>query len=216
MDEHEVTNAEFFSFVSSGGYREQKFWVDTLIINGRLSSWDQARNSFVDKTGISGPRFWSEGRYPDSEKDYPVVGISWYEAMAYARWADKDLPTWDQWWQAALGGKGSVFPWGDDVMTSPLRANFGLKGPQRVESYPLGISPFGCYDMAGNVREWLRDSKSFPLLRTVVGGSWQDPGYMFEASHAEFFSPDFSSNYIGFRCVRAISAEQNQRGGKER
>jgi serine/threonine-protein kinase len=210
MDSHETTNVEFFIFVSFGGYREKKFWADSISINSLSSSWEQAMRSFVDKTGIPGPRLWSGGKYPDDKKDHPVVGISWYEAMAYARWAEKDLPTWDQWWLAALGETGSIFPWGNDVKTSLLRANFGLKGTQPLESYPLGVSPFGCYDMAGNVREWLRDSKSSVQLRAVVGGSWADSSYMFEPSHAEFFNPDFASEYIGFRCVKAISSDQNK------
>ncbi len=210
IDQHEITNGEFFNFVSSGGYREKKFWVDSIIINGLSISWEQAMRSFVDKTGISGPRLWSGGRYPEAMKDHPVVGISWYEAMAYARWAEKNLPTWDEWWLAALAGTGNVFPWGNDVKSSSERANFGLKGTQPVESYPLGISPFGCYDMAGNVREWLIDSKSSAGLRTVVGGSWADTSYMFEASHAEFFAPDFASDYIGLRCVKSISSDQNR------
>jgi hypothetical protein len=210
MDQHEITNREYFNFVSSGGYREKKYWDDSIIINGLPISWEQAMRSFVDKTGIPGPRLWSGGRYLDEKKDHPVVGISWYEATAYARWVKKKLPTWDEWWLAALGGTGSVFPWGDDVMSSSRRANFDPKGTQPVESFPLGASPYGCTDMAGNVREWLLDSRSSTGRRSVVGGSWADASYMFEASHAEFFSPDFSSDYIGFRCVKSLSSNQNK------
>jgi len=210
MDQHEVTNGDFFDFVSAGGYREKKYWADSMTINGLAVSWEQAMKSFVDKTGIPGPRLWSGGRYPDAEKDHPVVEISWYEAMAYARWAGKSLPTWDEWWLAALAGTGSAFPWGNDIKFFSRRANFDLKGSQAAESFPLGTSPFGCYDMAGNVREWLLDSRSSSGLRTVVGGSWADEAYMFEASHAEFFSPDFASDYIGFRCVKPISPDQNK------
>jgi serine/threonine protein kinase len=209
MDQHEITNGEYFLFVSSGGYREKKFWVDSIIINGLPVPWEQAMRNFVDKTGIQGPRLWSGGRYPDNKQDHPVVGISWYEAMAFARWAGKSLPTWDEWWRAALGGMDRIFPWGNDVKSSSWRANFGLKGTQRVESYPLGTSPFGCYDMAGNVREWLLDSRSAAGLRAVMGGSWADASYMFEASHAEFFGPTFASDYIGFRCVKPVSSDPN-------
>ena len=210
MDQHEITNEEFFNFISFGGYREKKYWVDSVIINGLPISWEQAMRTFVDKTGIPGPRLWAGGRYPEEKKDHPIAGISWYEAMAYARWAEKNLPTWDEWWLAALGETARVFPWGNDVKSSSRRANFELRGTQPVESYPLGTSPFGCYDMAGNVREWLFDSRSETGLRTVVGGSWADTSYMFETSHAEFFSPDFASDYIGFRCVKPISPDQNK------
>ena len=208
IDKHEVTNAEFFNFIAAGCYRVKKFWPEDIIINGNPTPRESAIRSFVDQTGIPGPRFWSGGKYPDGKEGHPVVGISWYEGMAYARWVGKDLPTWDQWWLAALSETSSIFPWGSDVRTTHLRANFGLKGTQPVESYPLGISPFGCFDMAGNVREWLRDSVSPSRLRTVVGGSWKDPSYMFEPSHAESFYPEFAGEDIGFRCVKSIPDDQ--------
>jgi formylglycine-generating enzyme required for sulfatase activity len=62
--------------------------------------------------------------------------------------------------------------------------------------------------MAGNVREWILDSNADRKLRTVVGGSWKDPDYMFEYSHAESFDPDFASEDVGFRCVKIISQEK--------
>jgi serine/threonine-protein kinase len=88
-------------------------------------------------------------------------------------------------------------------MTVEFRANFELLGTQAVGSYPLGVSPFGCFDMAGNVREWLRGLDAGNRAR-VVGGSWQDPTYMFEASHVESFEPTYASPAIGFRCVKSV------------
>jgi len=130
--------------------------------------------------------------------------VSWYEAAAYAAWAGGSLPTWDEWWRAAVGDDPGVFPWGNDVMTTDRRANFGLVGTRPVESYPLGASPFGAYDMAGNVREWVSDVAEDGTRRLVVGGSWQDPTYMFENSHREPFEPAAASEIIGFRIVRPL------------
>jgi serine/threonine protein kinase len=208
IDRHEVTNAEFVDFVTARGYREEKYWPENMMIEGVLTPWESAVQKFVDKTGISGPRFWSGGRYPEGKENHPVVGISWYEAQAYGLWAGKNLPNWSQWWRAALGEKESARPWGNDVRTTHSRANFGFRGTQPVRSYPLGVSFFGCFDMAGNVREWLQDSSVGQKLRTVVGGSWKDPDYMFEPSHAESFDPGFVSEDIGFRCVKIISQEK--------
>ena len=208
MDKHEVSNKDYFDFVSAGGYGERKYWPEILIIDGLSVSWDQAARKLVDKTGIPAPRIWSGGRYPEGREFHPVVGISWYEANAYANWKGKDLPGWHQWWQAALAGEDLVFPWGNDIKTTSSRANFGFKGTQTVGSYPLGVSPYGCLDMAGNVREWLRESRSSPELRTIVGGSWRDPVYMFEAVHAESFKPDFAAEDIGFRCVKAVTSKR--------
>ncbi len=201
IDRYEVTNMQFQKFVAAGGYRDQTFWPETLIVNGRPVPWAKATQAFVDQTGLPGPRFWRDGTYPEGKGDHPVVGVSWYEAMAYARWTGKNLPAWNQWWRAALGDSHGVFPWGNDVKTAELRANFGLIGTRPVGSYPFGVSPFGCFDMAGNVREWLRDPVPGTANRVVVGGSWEDPSYMFEPAHAERFEPGYANEAIGFRLV---------------
>ena len=200
IDQHEVTNEEFLNFVSSGGYRDKSLWDKTPS--------DSVLHAFVDRTGVPGPRFWSGGTYPAGKKDNPVVGISWYEASAYARWTGKELPSSSQWWRAALGDAGAPFPWGRDAKTAEIRANFELAGTRPVGSYPLGVSPFGCLDMAGNVREWLRDTGPDPARRVVVGGSWQDPVYMFEPDHAEWFAPAFANEAMGFRCVKSVEPRQ--------
>jgi formylglycine-generating enzyme required for sulfatase activity len=199
IDRHEVTNADFARFVAAGGYRTPSLWTTPILIAGRQVTWDDAMHTFVDRTGAPGPRFWSGGAFPTGLGDHPVVGISWYEAAAYARWAGRSLPSSAEWWQAALGGTDGVFPWGRDVRSAERRANFGLVGTQPVGSNPSGLSPFGCYDMAGNVREWLLDAQPGDARRLVVGGSWQDVPYMFERSHTESFDPAFANTAIGFR-----------------
>jgi len=204
IDKAEVTNAGFLKFVAAGGYRDQTFWPETLTVNGRPTPWAEALKAFVDRTGLPGPRTWSGGSFREGKGDHPVVGVSWYEATAYARWLGKELPTREQWWRAALGDARGAFPWGNDVKTAEVRANFGLVGTRPVGSYPLGVSPFGCFDMAGNVREWLRDPAPDGALRSVVGGSWEDPAYMFEPSHAEAFDPAFANDAIGIRLVRPV------------
>ena len=204
IDKYEVTNSRYLKFVAAGGYRDQTFWPETLIMSGKPAPWAVALRAFVDRTGLPGPRSWSGGTFPEGKGEHPVVGVSWYEATAYARWLGKDLPTREQWWRAALGDTHGAFPWGNDVKTAEIRANFGLVGTGPVGSYPLGVSPFGCFDMAGNAREWLRDPASGPALRSVVGGSWEDPAYMFELSHTEAFDPAFANQSIGLRLVRPL------------
>lgn len=198
----EVTNGEFIKFVSAGGYRTAKFWPSTIELSGKTLPWAEAVSTFVDRTGVAGPRFWAGGTYPEGKAEHPVVGVSWHEAAAYARFVDMELPVWDEWWRAALGDLAAAFPWGDDVNSAEVRANFGLIGTAPTGTQPAGMSPYGCYDMAGNVREWLRDGIAGTPRRRVVGGSWQDPTYMFEASHAELFDPGFANESIGFRLVR--------------
>ncbi|HKF41673.1 MAG TPA: bifunctional serine/threonine-protein kinase/formylglycine-generating enzyme family protein [Thermoanaerobaculia bacterium] len=204
IDKNEVPSSQFLKFIAAGGYRDQTFWPETLIVNGKPAPWSAAVKTFVDRTGLPGPRSWSGGTFPEGKGDHPVVGVSWYEVTAYGRWLGKELPTREQWWRAAIGETRWAFPWGNDVKTAESRANFGLVGTRPVGSYPLGVSPFGCFDMAGNVREWLREPASDPSLRSVVGGSWEDPAYMFESSHTETFEPAFANNSIGFRLVRPV------------
>jgi len=198
----EVTNGEFVKFVSAGGYRNPRFWPATMEMKGQLVPWSAAASKFVDRTGVPGPRFWAGGTYPEGKANHPVVGVSWYEAAAYSRFVDMELPAWDQWWRAALGDTNTAYPWGDDANSADVRANFGLIGTAPAGAQPAGMSPFGCYDMAGNVREWLQDAVAGTPQRRVVGGSWQDPSYMFEPSHAEMFEPSFANESIGFRLLR--------------
>lgn len=203
IDRTEVTNARFLEFVAAGGYRDAGLWPETMIVDGERLPWSEAMTAFVDRTSIPGPRDWSGGTYREGRAEHPVVGVSWYEASAYAKWQGKELPSWNQWWRAALGEEREVFPWGMDVRNIDVRANFGLVGTRPVGSYPLGIGPYGGYDFAGNVREWLRGQFSADQ-RQVVGGSWLDPSYMFEPSHVEAFDPAYANEAIGFRCTQAV------------
>jgi hypothetical protein len=208
IDATEVTHAEYLEFVTGGGYRNDALWPATISIDGVPTAIEEARRILVDRTGIPGPREWSGGRYPDGLGDHPVTGISWYEAQAYARWRDKELPGPHQWWRAAVGDSGSVFPWGNDVRTVPDRANFDLGGTVAAGSLPLGVSPFGCMEMAGNVREWLASSgDTEDARRPVAGGSWQDPAYTFDPTFLEAFAPDYTSDSIGLRLVRPVQPE---------
>lgn len=202
IDRHEITNGQYQRFVDAGGYRDPRVWPDTLVVQGRALPRADAVARFVDRTGLPGPRYWSGGRFPSGQEQHPVAGVSWYEASAYAQWAGRSLPSVAQWWRAALEDARNPFPWGRDAFTAEQRANFALAGTRPVGSYPAGVSPFGCHDMAGNVREWLADTPASPNRRIVVGGSWQDPTYMFEAEHAEQFDLAFANQAIGFRTVR--------------
>ncbi len=200
IDRNEVTNARFLKFVSAGGYANPGLWPEQMTLGGRALPRGTALARLLDRSGVPGPRSWSGGAYPQNQADLPVSGVSWYEAEAFARWSGKQLPTLAHWWRAAIGDAAAGFPWGGDARTADLRANFGLEGPRPVGRYPAGLSPFGAFDMAGNVREWLSDSRP-DARKGVVGGSWMDPNYMFELSHLEWFDPGYANEAIGFRLV---------------
>jgi len=118
---------------------------------------------FVDRTGCPGPRFWSDGQYPSGEHRLPVVGISWFEAWAYARWVGKRLPTDAEWTKAGAwpveSAPGRIaqrrYPWGEsfDVRRAQLFGS-GAHAPVAVDEYPGGVSVGGIHQLIGNVWEW--------------------------------------------------------------
>ncbi|HSA57262.1 MAG TPA: bifunctional serine/threonine-protein kinase/formylglycine-generating enzyme family protein [Gemmatimonadaceae bacterium] len=198
---HETTNAEFQRFVDAGGYRSPEYWPESMVIEGRATGRQEALARLVDGTGLAGPRGWTAGRFPEGKGQHPVAGVTWYEAHAYARWARGALPTAAQWWLAALGGGAGPFPWGRDGSTIEARANFSLTGTTEAGAHPLGVSPFGVHDMAGNVGEWLADRPRPGNQRMVAGGSWRDPTYLFERGNTVLVDAGAASDIVGFRIV---------------
>ncbi len=85
IDKYEVTNKQYKKFINEGGYESPKYWENKFIKDGNILSWQEAMKLFVDQTGRPGPATWQASDYPDGKADYPVSGISWYEAAAYAR-----------------------------------------------------------------------------------------------------------------------------------
>jgi iron(II)-dependent oxidoreductase len=154
LDRFCVTNEDFQRFVDAGGYEQLEFWHEEAL---------PALLDFVDQTGVPGPRYWSDGQYPGTEGRLPVVGVSWYEAWAYARWVGKQLPTDAEWTKAGAwpveSAPGRIaqrrYPWGEsfDVRRAHLYGS-GERGPVAVEEYSGGTSVGGIHQLIGNVWEW--------------------------------------------------------------
>lgn len=204
IDKYEVTNREYKEFIDAGGYFKRELWQYPFAKDGQVMTWEKAMLSFRDRTGLPGPRNWSGQVFPEGQAEHPVTDITWYEAAAYARFRGKQLPTIFQWEKAARNGTftyymGYVLPWGavEFSGTTTKHANFNGRGTVPVDQFAFGMSPFGCYQMAGNVSEWCLNEMSNGF--TVAGGSWNDPFYIF----SDFGGlPGFhSSNKLGFRCV---------------
>jgi eukaryotic-like serine/threonine-protein kinase len=177
IDRHEVTNRQYKAFVDAGGYCDTRYWKHAFVESGRELTWEEAAGRFVDQTGRAGPATWQGGDYPDGQGDYPVSGVSWYEAAAYVEYAGRVLPTGSHWDQARGAGT-PLIQWpqlgGNAVF---LRfSNFGGRGPVPVGTLQ-GITAFGAADMAGNVREWCFNETS--RGRLIRGGGWEDNAYMF-------------------------------------
>jgi dienelactone hydrolase len=190
LDEYEVTNREFKKFIDAGGYRDHTYWRQPFVKDGRALSWQEAMAELHEKTGRPGPVSWELSDYPQGQDDFPVNGVSWYEAAAYAEWARKSLPTVFHWYKAA--GLG-IF---SDVVKF---SNFGRSGPARVGSLG-GIGPYGTYDMAGNVKEWCWNQSG--NRRYILGGGYSELPYMFVDDDAQ---PPFDRlPTYGFRCTKNL------------
>ncbi|MCA9171025.1 MAG: SUMF1/EgtB/PvdO family nonheme iron enzyme, partial [Planctomycetales bacterium] len=202
MDQHEVTNADFKRFVDAGGYDIRnveigKIWHDLL-----GSSWPEVVCTYetLDQT-VLGPSFWPGDTYPKDMADHPVVGVSWYEAMAYAQWTNKKLPTLYHWLRGAnFDGKLGEF----DLYQ---RYNIGEKQPTTRAVYDgrLSVNEYGVQDMHGNVKEWCLNEERDGAYY-AMGGSWLDKdgsGFDAVAIKASARRPD-----VGFRCASYHSRPQ--------
>src|SRR5262249_43715527 len=148
IDQFEVTNREFQRFVDAGGYSKREYWREPFLADGRQRSFEEAMALFRDRTGRPGPSQWELGSFPKEHGDYRVAGVSWFEAAAYCQFANKSLPTIHHWRKAA--------GFNNAPNAILLHSNFMSNGPARVGSYS-GLSCFGAFDMAGNVKEWCRN-----------------------------------------------------------
>ena len=197
MDRYEVTNKQYKEFIDSGGYRNREYWKHEFIKDGKVLTWEEAMAEFVDQTDLPGPATWQAGDYPEGQENYPVSGVSWYEAATYAEFAGKSLPTGSH-WGIARGEYTPmiiVFQLGGDAIFAPF-SNFQGQGPVPVGSLP-GITSCGTYDMAGNVREWCFNTTQ--QGRLIRGGAWNDNTYMFGMmSNVPAFD---RSSKNGFRCA---------------
>jgi len=178
------------------------FYIDIYEVTNREYAY------FVSATGHKPPSHWKDGVVPPGEENFPVVNVSYEDAAGFAAWAGKRLPTEAEWERAAFGDRMRKYPWGDSYRPGGASIwSEGLGGPAEVGSFPEDVSPFGIYDMVGNVSEWVdawiggapgREG----LYRVYRGGSYYindtDPSLFSRDGHY----PISSDKFIGFRCAR--------------
>jgi eukaryotic-like serine/threonine-protein kinase len=192
IDRLEVSNRQYQEFVDKGGYEKQEYWPKQFLRDGRALTWQDAKSQFRDATGRTGPSTWAGGHYPEGQGDYPVSGVSWYEAAAYATFAGKSLPAFVQWYVAAPPDVASYIVKESNISQSALAPVGAFKG----------LGPFGTYDMAGNVREWVQNATTTGT-HFILGGTWKSPTYLYDDPEA--LSAWDRSPTNGVRCVRNIT-----------
>jgi formylglycine-generating enzyme required for sulfatase activity len=161
---------------------------------------------FVRATGHRPPDYWRGATPPHELVDHPVVEVTLGDAEAYARWAGKRLPSADEWEKAARGGKGNLYPWGDEFVLG--RCNTAESGPgatSSADAYPQDCSDYGVVGMGGNVTEWTAstiDCGGGVLAPLICGGSYLEGGWCY--SLASMRRPAYYASYpdVGFRCAK--------------
>ena len=212
IDIHEVTNAEYHTFWTADGGPDS----------------DHTPISYGEKLGVEN---WP--KIAHTKPNHPVVGVSWVNAAAYAKWADKRLPTEAEWEKAARGTDSRLWPWGNAfslrIRGTKVHANVWIgndgyaDGPAPVGTYPSGASPYDILDMAGNVWEWAADwySESYyhwgqtqnPAgpehggRRVVRGGSWANGSQLTQCSSRMGHYPAVGTSFIGFRLAMDVEKE---------
>lgn len=208
IDADPVRNRDFAAFIAAGGYRTQPLWTP--------EGWE-----YIASRHIHEPTYWQDQVWGAPEM--PLTGVSWWEALAYARFAGKTLPTEAQWEYAARGSDGRIYPWGEDE-PDPGLANYAPDGdpidrhPTVSEAHPRGDSPFGCRDMAGNFAEWCLDtyrpgydveaqvdpvwiSDDPTAERIVRGGCGLHSEDYLRCAARDCYPPGIRDNLFGVRCV---------------
>lgn len=191
IDKYPVTNEKYRAFIEEGGYENQVCWSP--------EGW-----RWKTEKSIVRPAYWHDGRW--DKPNHPVVGVSYYEAEAYAKWAGKKLPAEQEWEKAARGEDGRQYPWGEEFGSDKCNSReSGIGHTTPVTHYVNGISPYGAYDMAGNIWEWCAswyDERNGQ--RVVRGGSYYNvPVDLRVFSRHEYNVVD-RLTYLGFRVVKGI------------
>ena len=196
IDKFEVTNKEFKEFVDAGGYKNPQYWVEMdFIRNGVSLTLEEAQELMTDTTGMMGPAGWEVGTYIQGTEDKPVTGVSWYEALAYARYKGNILPPMFHWAKAAFPPDEIISPISPKLLKT---SNFSKED---ISIVGQGEGAYGTFDMAGNAKEWVWNI--FGGRGLTLGGAFDEPTYLASQTAPEARMNRSLKN--GFRTARLIN-----------
>jgi tetratricopeptide (TPR) repeat protein len=211
-----VPGGEFFSGDPAAGPLKKVHVEGFLIDKTEVTGAEYEK--FVKDTGAPPPDSWKGSTTcPLEQRRSAVHNVSWFEAMAYARWAGKRLPTGLEWEKAARGVDGRRYPWGNrfERRRCTWRETPVEEERLMVGRWPAGASPYGCLDMAGNVWEWTADrEKPHSAQRVIRGGAVPETEDELVTYRIRGAPPGGSGmgglNFLGFRCARSLDAETSR------
>ena len=196
IDKFEVTNQEFKNFMDAGGYSNSQYWVEMDFIQDGVSiSFEQANEIMTDSTGMTGPAGWEVGTYLQGTENKPVTGVSWYEALAYARYKGNILPPMYHWAKAAFPPDEIISPISPKLLKT---SNFSR---EEIKAIGQGEGAYGTFDMAGNAKEWVWNI--FGGRGLTLGGAFDEPTYLASQTSPQPRMDRSLKN--GFRTLRLIN-----------
>ncbi|MFB3896644.1 MAG: SUMF1/EgtB/PvdO family nonheme iron enzyme [bacterium] len=215
-----VPAGNFIFGSNTGNINEQpqrQVYVDSFLIDVYEVTNDQYA-AFIQASGHATPSGWINKFYPMGQARYPVTGVTWSDASAYADWMGCRLPTEVEWEKAARGTDGKIYPWGNQFVATYCNYSGSKLGhPMQFGSYPAGRSPYGAYDMAGNVAEWVADVyqpyagntaltilNSDPNIKVIRGGAFDTNQDSVRCSARVPKNGTSAYPDVGFRTVRPL------------
>ena len=210
-------------------------FIDAFYMDTHEVTVGQYKN-FLSETNHTKPN-WAKIRQYSSTDQHPILYITWHDAMAYAKWEEKRLPTEAEWEYAARGGiTNRRYPWGNDITTKYVNYKRQIGKTVKVGSYPP--NSYGLHDISGNVAEWCLDGydqnfyirlprknpfadgniqnviqrmDNIRTFRIIRGGSWHGDENDLRVANRNYRAPSDANRYFGFRCVRSLKSIENIR-----